>query len=97
MEIIINYALSILSDINFMMAMLIIVLVSACFLGRYIVITRKMVIATLGVLGFRVIFIIAGDILLKVFNPVPNHAGTSAPRNGYEHESHPWDICAKAK
>ena len=69
MEIIINYALSILSDINFMMAMLIIVLVSACFLGRYIVITRKMVIATLGVLGFRVIFIIAGDILLKVFNP----------------------------
>ena len=69
MEIVINYALSILSDINFMMAMLIIVLVSACFLGRYIVITRKMVIATLGVLGFRVIFIIAGDILLKVFNP----------------------------
>ena len=49
-EEILYYGISALSGINFMIAMLAIVLISACFLGRYIVITRKMVISTFGVI-----------------------------------------------
>lgn len=68
-EAIMNYTGIILSDINFMLAMLIIVLVAACFLGRYIVITRKMVLATLGVLIIQIVFLFASDFLMKSMYP----------------------------
>ena len=69
MEEVLSYGLTFLSDINFMLAMLVVVLVSACFLGRYVVITRKMVIATLGILAFQIIFIIVFDLIIKAVNP----------------------------
>ena len=68
-EEILNYVSIAVSDINFMIAMLVIVLVSACFLGRYVVITRKMLIATCGVLVFQVLFIIVGSIIMTKFFP----------------------------
>ena len=65
---IINYASLILSDLVFIMAMLVVVLVAACFLGRYVVITRKMIIATLGVVILQILFIVLGSLFIeKVF------------------------------
>ncbi len=58
-----------LSDIAFMIAMLIVVMVSACFLGRYIVISKKMVIATIGILLVQIIFTFGGDYIYSIFNP----------------------------
>ena len=48
-ESILNYVIPFVSDFNFIISMLIIVMIAACFLGRYVVITRKMIIVTLGV------------------------------------------------
>ena len=69
LEYIISLATVALSDINFILAMLIIVMVSACFLGRYIVITRKMVIATLGVLVLQILFLLLRIVILKYSFP----------------------------
>lgn len=66
---IINYGEIILSDINFILAMLVIVLVAACFLGRYIVITRKMVIATLGILVIQIVFVLLINLIIWKINP----------------------------
>ena len=65
MEILLNYGSIALSDVSFMLAMLVIVLVSACFLGRYIKITRKMVIATCGVLIFQILFLVGLELILR--------------------------------
>ncbi len=69
MEAVLSYLFIALSDISFMLAMLVIVLVSACFLGRYIKITRKMVIATCGVLIFQIVFLVGMEIILKIRFP----------------------------
>ena len=69
MESVLEYGMTILSDFNFMLAMLVIVLVAACFLGRYIVITRKMVIATLGVAAFRIVFMVVAHFVIKAVDP----------------------------
>ena len=69
MEAVLSYLFIALSDISFMLAMLVIVLVSACFLGRYIKITRKMVIATCGVLIFQIVFLVGMEIFLKIRFP----------------------------
>ncbi|MCR5543557.1 MAG: hypothetical protein K6F55_05355, partial [Eubacterium sp.] len=69
LEYIISLATVALSDINFILAMLIIVMVSACFLGRYIVITRKMVIATLGILVLQILFLLLRIVILKYSFP----------------------------
>ena len=71
----------VLSDINFMLAMLIVVLFAACFLGRYIVITRKMVIATLGVFVVNLIFILVSSFVINRFFPELNDFETL---NSYE-------------
>ena len=64
-EQIINYITVVISDINFMLNMLVIVMVSACFLGRYVVITRRMVIATCGILILQLIFTFGGDFIIS--------------------------------
>ena len=69
-EQIVNYITVVISDINFMLNMLIIVMVSACFLGRYVVITRRMVIATCGILIFQLILTFGGDFLFSKIYPV---------------------------
>ena len=47
--------ISLLSNLQFIVAMLTVVLVAACFLGRYIVLTRKLVFSSFGVLALSVI------------------------------------------
>ena len=46
------YLFSILSCLNFSASMLVIAMVAACFLGRRIVITRKMILINCGVMLF---------------------------------------------
>ncbi len=50
--------LSVISNITFVLSMLLIILIAVCFLGRYAVISRKMVIGALGLLVFEAIAII---------------------------------------
>ncbi|MCR5214283.1 MAG: GHKL domain-containing protein [Eubacterium sp.] len=69
-EEIINIATNGMSVINFIMVMLIIVMISACFLGRYVVLSRKMIITTLGVLVVYIVFIFVTDIILQKLYPV---------------------------
>ena len=57
------------SDINFMMAMHVVVLISACFLGRYIVITRKMFIVSAGIPIVHLIFYFCVNFYLYKTNP----------------------------
>lgn len=68
-EEILNYVVTGITTINFMMAMIVIVLLAACFLGRYIVISRKMLIATLGVILLHVVVLILGDFIFHKMNP----------------------------
>ena len=58
-ETVMYFSTVILSYIEFMIAMLMIVMIAACFLGRYVVISRKMVFSTLGVALVAVI-VLAG-------------------------------------
>ena len=66
---ILAYSNSILADITFMMAMLIVAMVSACFLGRYLVISKKMVIATIGVVVIQILFWIIGQWVISEMFP----------------------------
>ena len=66
---ILSYVATGLSDIDFMMAMIVIVLVAACFLGRYVVISRKMLIATLGIIVLQIAALVFSDIIIKAINP----------------------------
>ncbi len=68
-EIIINIVSIVVSDVNFMLAMLVIVLVSACFLGRYIVISRKMIIATCGILLIQILIPVIVELVLSKVYP----------------------------
>jgi signal transduction histidine kinase len=51
----IHILLSLTSNITFVLSMLMIILIAVCFLGRYAVISRKMVLGALGVLFFEAI------------------------------------------
>ena len=66
---IINILAIVFSDINFMLCMLIIVLISACFLGRYVVITRRMVIATCGILILQLLLNFGGELIISRMYP----------------------------
>ena len=68
-DVVINIVTMVLSDMNFMMIMLIIAMISVCFLGRYVVISRKMIIATLGVLALQLIYLFTADYILAFFFP----------------------------
>ncbi len=46
---------SILTNLQFILSMLIVVIVAACFLGRYVVLTKKLVLSSLGVLGLSIL------------------------------------------
>ena len=59
-----NYTTIIVSDVAFIASMFIIVLIAGCFLGRYVVITRKMVLATLGIVAIQIILLFVIDFLL---------------------------------
>ena len=52
---IIDLTTSVLANSIFIISMLLIIMVSACFLGRYIVLTKKLVISSLGVLMLAVL------------------------------------------
>ncbi|MCR5103931.1 MAG: GHKL domain-containing protein [Eubacterium sp.] len=66
---VINYVSIALSDINFMIVMLIIVMIAAVFLGRYIVISKKMIIATCGIVLVQLLVIIGGGIIIEHLFP----------------------------
>ena len=63
LEFIVDIIFSILSNLQFMLSMLLVVIVAACFLGRYIVLSKKLVLLTLGVLGCSVIGAIVINII----------------------------------
>ncbi len=65
LDLVFNYSAIIASNIEFMLAMLIIVLVAACFLGRYIVITKKMVFATFGIAALEIIAIVCLNVYIS--------------------------------
>ena len=54
---------SILTNFQFILSMLVVVIVAACFLGRYVVLTKKLTLSSLGIL---VITIIA-NVLIALF------------------------------
>ena len=47
--------ISLLSNLQFIIAMLTVVLVAACFLGRYVVLTKKLILSSCGVIAITVI------------------------------------------
>ena len=61
---IINILNSVLSNSLFIISMLLIIMVSACFLGRYIVLTRKLVLSSLGILMITILTTVAYSIIL---------------------------------
>ena len=87
-----GYIVTAVSDINFMLLMIIIILVAACFFGRYVDISRKMIIATIGILVLQIVILLAGDFLLLKINPELYHTmenldaseGVSLMDEGYE-------------
>ena len=63
--------ISLLSNLQFIVAMLTVVLVAACFLGRYVVLTRKLVFSSFGVLAISVI----GSVIMTLcFEEEPDSA-----------------------
>ena len=63
-EFIISIAPMVLSDLDYIFSMLLVVIVAACFLGRYIVLSRKLVLSTLSVIGVTVIGTVAVNVVL---------------------------------
>ena len=63
-EFIISIAPMVLSDLDYIFSMLLVVIVAACFLGRYIVLSRKLVLSTLSVIGVTVIGVVAVNVVL---------------------------------
>ena len=52
-----------MSNLQFIISLLLVVIVAACFLGRYVVLTRKLVISSFGMLAFSVF----GTIIANLF------------------------------
>ncbi len=69
---ILAYATTLLSDVVYVMAIPVILMIAACFLGRYVVITRKMIIASCGVILFSVLIIIIAS--LYIYKVLPDVA-----------------------
>ena len=69
---ILAYATTLLSDVVYVMAIPVILMIAACFLGRYVVITRKMILASCGVLLFSVLTIIFAS--LYIYKVLPDVA-----------------------
>ncbi len=63
-EFIISIAPMVLSDLDYIFSMLLVVIVAACFLGRYIVLSKKLVLSTLSVIGVTVIGVVAINAVL---------------------------------
>ena len=63
-EFIISIAPMVLSDLDYIFSMLLVVIVAACFLGRYIVLSRKLVLSTLSLIGVTVIGTVAINAVL---------------------------------
>lgn len=63
-EFISSIAFMVLSDIEYIFSMLLVVIVAACFLGRYIVLSKKLVLSTLSVIGVTVIGTVAINAVL---------------------------------
>ena len=49
---------SLTSNITFMLSMMVVILIAACFLGRYVVISRKMVLGALGIVIIETILVL---------------------------------------
>ena len=60
-----NITTIVISNIQFILAMLIILMVAACFLGRYIVISKKMIIGSCGVILLYIVFIVIYTIVIN--------------------------------
>jgi len=58
-----------LSNVTFILATFIILLVAACFLGHYVVITKKMIIATCGTILFTILVHVAVAIVMYKMDP----------------------------
>ncbi|MBR2548681.1 MAG: sensor histidine kinase [Clostridiales bacterium] len=54
-----------MSNLQLIISLLLVVIVAACFLGRYVVLTRKLVISSFGMLAFSVF----GTIIANLFFP----------------------------
>ncbi len=57
------------SSIVFILSLFIVMLVAACFLGRYIVITKKLFIASLGIFAIQVLGLIIFNVAMAKINP----------------------------
>ncbi|MCR4609260.1 MAG: GHKL domain-containing protein [Eubacterium sp.] len=57
------------SSIVFILSLFIVMLVAACFMGRYIVITKKLFIASLGIFAIQVLGLIIFNVAVAKINP----------------------------
>ena len=57
------------SSIVFILSLFIVMLVAACFMGRYIVITKKLFIASLGIFAIQVLGVIIFNVVMAKINP----------------------------
>jgi signal transduction histidine kinase len=60
---IIDIIMSVLSNLQFIILLLLIVIIAACFLGRYVVLTKKLAISSLGILVLSII----GAVIMNLF------------------------------
>lgn len=63
-EFISSIAFMVLGDLDYIFSMLLVVIVAACFLGRYIVLSKKLVLSTLSLIGVTVIGTVAINAVL---------------------------------
>ncbi len=70
MGLILSILISAASNLSFVLLMLIVVMIAACFLGRNIVITKKMVLGAFGVFGLQLVVSIAMHVAMYLKNPV---------------------------
>ncbi len=55
--------ISIMNNIVFMLSLLLVVLIAACFLGRYVVLTKKLIFSSLGILALTILW----TVIVNVF------------------------------
>lgn len=71
-EFIISLGLMILSNLDYMLSMLLVLIVATCFLGRYIVLTRKLVLSTLGIFALTTVMAVVLNISVNTANLDPD-------------------------
>ena len=64
--------LMILSNLGYILQMLLVVIVAACFLGRYIVLTKKLVLSTLGIFVLSAIAAVCLNVFINATSKDPN-------------------------